>query len=194
MLKKLPLLFLCLVAAALQGAQDLRYTVIESPYLLSTYYEMMGDHGFEGRVVKQSLRLQTTYELYDGLGDYLGKGVCRILSAGAFYAWAKEIDLYDHHKKPIGKIEGKTLTTARAKFFLYGPGNAVEAIAYQDRQGGIIAIVTPDELERPLGFLRRQRTYKEPSDWEVVLYDTHSLDFRLLKIFSAFIVDCQDDL
>ncbi|NGX60770.1 MAG: hypothetical protein K940chlam9_00238 [Chlamydiae bacterium] len=48
-------------------------------------------------------------------------------------------------------------------------------------------IVDPSKNERLIAHCKRNLV-----DWEITIYDTGTVDMRILKIFSAFLVDYQD--
>ena len=182
------LLVLLCSTAAIFGSGTKRFTVIKNPYLLSTYFEMIGKKDYEGRAIKETLKIHTEYDLYDAYGDYEGQGVCRIMSLGFLFACAREIDVYDACQAKIGMIDGKVFTTARERYDIYDAQDRLIGIAYNNRDASSFSIVDPTRNERLIGNIKR----KILDEWQVTLYDCETIDMRILKIFAAFIVDYQE--
>lgn len=175
-----------------QANDKLHYTILKNPFAFSTFFEMLGQDHFEGRVVKNHIHVRSTYDLYDKHGEFECQAICRALSLGAIFSWAKEIDIYDKHDHKIGFIDGKTATTAHAKFHLHNKEGHLVAIAYLDYDNSGFTIVSPEHGEKTIGHFKRHFTHKESHNWEVVFYDIKHMDQRIVKIFSAFVVDHQD--
>jgi hypothetical protein len=171
-------------------AHPLSYTITASPYLVSTYFEMYGDNRYEGRVIKNHINVRTAYDLYDPMGNYQAQGICQVLSLGFFYAWAKDIDIYDAQGERIGLIEGQLLTTTSAKYSFYNQDDELLADAYLDCKSSGFTVMTPDG--RTIAKLKRQFIQDDIDPWEVVIYETHLLDKRIFRIFSAFAIDFQE--
>jgi hypothetical protein len=183
-------ILLCLSLIFQMFADPYTYSIIEHPYRFSTDYEMQGKNGFEGRAIKKKLAVQTSYELYDAAGNYEGYGTVQILSLGAIFAWAKDIDVYDAQGQKIGFIDGQALTTASAKYTFYD-GNDVElATAYLD-YGCNGFVVSLAQGQRTIANLRRNFVEHVSDFWDVTLFEPGALDTRLLKVFSAFALDNQ---
>lgn len=187
--KLLFLAFLPLFCASLVAGEKLNYTITAHPYRFSTYYEMDGSNGYEGRAVKNAISIHTCYELYDANGTYVAEGVCRILSLGALFSWAREIDVYDEAHNKIGFIDGQAWTTASAKYAISDATGHLIAYAYLDYNAAGFTITDTTKNERPIAYLKRN---KSQSDWAVTMYANSPLDVRILKVFSAFVVDYQD--
>lgn len=184
------LLLFALPAFARPTPVPYSYTITESPYYFSTYFEMRGKNRYEGRVIKEHLNFRTTYDLYDPDGRYEGQGVCQILSLGAIYPWAKDIDIYDERGARIGFIDGQFLTLTTAKYNLYHEYDGLVATAYLDRSSSGFTVM--DAQERTIAFLKRNFVQGDIDSWQVVQYDPGGLDQRILKIFSAFAIDFQE--
>lgn len=172
-------------------AEPYSFSIRECPYRFSTYFEIQGKKGFEGRAVKNALSLRTSYELYDSLGQYEALGVVQALSLGALFAWAKDIDIYDASGIKIGFVDGQALTTASAKYVLYNANNEWIATAYLDRASSGF-LVTSAVGERTIAHLRRQFIPGTIDSWDISCFEPTAIDLRLLKIFSAFAVDYQE--
>ncbi len=179
---RLTLLFVFFCSTLFSG-EPISFSVIKSGYTLSTYYEFVSGEAYLGRIIKSSIRVRTCYDLYDSKGDYEGEGICRALSVGSLYAWAREIDLYDHGGEKIGMIDGKILTLGRARFDLYNSQNRHLCSAYFNNDGTLFTLFDTSEAERNLGYLIGGQ------ELDVTLFDSNTLDLRILKFFSAFIAD-----
>ena len=171
-------------------SQPYSYTITESPYLFSTYFEMQGKDLYEGRVVKNHINLRTVYNLFDHNGLNEAQGICQILSLGALYPWAKDIDVYDAKGEKIGFIDGQLLTTTTAKYNFYDECDQYVASAYLDASSSGFIIM--GENERTIARLKRNFILDDIDSWEVDHYDQDILDPRILKIFSAFSIDFQE--
>lgn len=182
-------IFCLLMLGMMQAAAARSYTVIEHPYRFSTYFEMHGQEAYEGRVVKSALTVRTIYDLYDNEATYIGQGICRLLSLGSIYPWARMVDLYDASGNAIGLIEGRVMTTAKASYNLYDASGNIVGIAYLNLDCSSFTI--QDTAERVVAALKRNFTGRKIDSWEVTIFDTNSLDERILKLFSIFAVDNQ---
>lgn len=172
-------------------AEPFSYTIVEHPYRFSTYFEMQGKNGFEGRAIKNTLAVRTAYDLYDAAGIYQAQGVVQALSLGSLFAWGKDIDVYDPQGKQIGFIDGEALTTASAKYTFYNEKNVSVATAYLDYScSGFVVMAKPGE--RTIAHLRRIFVDHVVDHWDVTLYEPQAIDMRLLKVFSAFAIDFQE--
>ncbi len=171
-------------------SRPISYTITSSPYLVSTYFEMYGDNYYEGRVVKNHINVRTVYELYDPKGHYKAQGVCQIFSLGFFYAWAKDIDIYDAQGERIGFIDGQLLTTTAAKYSFYNQNDKHLADAYLDCKCSGFTIMTPDG--RTIAKLKRDYIQDDVDPWKVVIYEKNLIDERIFRIFSAFAIDFQE--
>ncbi len=175
----------CLVEAA-----PVSYTISESQYLWSTYFEMHGTEGYSGRVVKNHYNIRTVYDLYDPMNRFEAQGVCQVLSLGALYPWAKDIDVYGAQGEQIGFIDGQLLTTAAAKYGFYNIWGTLVANAYLDAQSSGFTIMTPDE--RTIARFKRNYIQDDLDYWNVDIYDSNVVDLRILKVFSGFAIDFQE--
>jgi len=181
--------FLAAVFCTQAFADPYSYTVTEHPYRFSTYFEMQGKNGFEGRAIKSALTARTTYDLYDAAGVYEAQGIVQALSLGSLFAWGKDIDVYDAKGIQIGFIDGQALTTASAKYSFYDGSNKLLAIAYLDYQCSGFVVMAG---ERTIAHLRRNFVEHVTDHWDIKLYDPSAIDLRLLKVFSAFAIDYQE--
>lgn len=191
------ILLTCLLAlsfGSLMASEAVKFTVYQNPYCFSTYFELMAKDEYCGRVIRPHIRLRTCYELYDAQGEYEGEGICRAFSLGSIYSWARAVDLYDDWGNKIGLIDGKMLTTERAKFNLYGVEGLKVARAYLDANKTNVLLMENSKTERLLGHLTRKIQTEGTDVWEVSLYDPTSIDLRILKLFAAFLSDHTDSL
>lgn len=170
----------------------LSYIVVKNPYRFSVYFEFAGKEQSEGRVIKNCFHIRTTYDLYDAFGDYEAQGICRALSLGAIYTWAKKIDVYDSLGNKIGLIAGDVISTAKAQFSIYDASDSLIGTAYLDYDSSSFTLFDPFEGTKTIGILKRNFVENATDEWKVVLYDSENFDCRLFKIFSAFVVDNED--
>ncbi len=181
---------LALIAFVSAFAEPYSYTITEHPYRFSTYYEMQGKNGFEGRGIKNFAPIRTSYLLQDANGLEQAQGVVQTFSLGALFAWGKDIDIYDPAGRRIGFIDGEVLTTASAKYSFYDESNRWVATAYLDYScSGFV--LTSSQNERTIGHLKRKFVDNATDFWEVTIYDPGAIDLRLVRIFSIFAVDYQ---
>ena len=179
---------ICLLGAQ-AWASPLSYTITKNVYLFSTYLELDGNDSYEGRVIKNHLSIRTIYDLYGRNGEYEAQGVCQILSLGALFPWAKDIDVYDANGNRIGFIDGQLLTTTAAKYSFYNQSNEIVANAYLDWNCSAFTIMTPNE--KIVARLKRSFVLEDIDSWKVVAYDSELLDLRIIKVFSSFVIDSQ---
>lgn len=186
----LSILVSLLAFASVVQAQPFSYTISESQYFWSTYFEMQGKERHYGRIVKNHYHLRTIYDLYDPMNAFEAQGICQLLSLGAVYPWAKDIDVYDNRGEKIGFIDGQFLTTAAAKYGFYDAFGALVANAYLDAQSSGFIIMAPDE--RTIARFKRNYIQDDLDFWNIDIYDSSAIDLRLLKIFSGFAIDFQE--
>lgn len=183
-------IFLLLSFRCLVEAGSLSYTISESQYLWSTYFEMQGKEGYFGRVVKNHYNIRTVYDLYDPMNHFEAQGVCQVLSLGALYPWAKDIDVYGAQGEQIGFIDGQLLTTAAAKYGIYNAWGTLVANAYLDAQSSGFTIMTPDE--RTIARFKRNYIQDDLDYWNIDIYDSNIVDLRILKVLAGFAIDFQE--
>jgi hypothetical protein len=176
-----------------QAGEPINAVMHEREFALSTYYVIESDRGVANNVIKQSLRLRTSYEYYDEYGVNLATGYLRVFSLGAFYTWAGVIDVYDHNGECIGLIEGATLTLLPSKFYIYDGNGDLAALAYMDGNCMSFTITDPVNELKILGTLNRVFVPEVADHWVIKINDTDSLDQRLLYTFCAFAIDNQGD-
>lgn len=163
------------------------FQVIPKEYKFSKEFEFHSQDVPYGRVKSSTFRLRTNYDLADRDG-WQATGVTRLFSLGSMFSWAKQIDIYDTEGTYIGMISGEMLTTAKAKYTLYDCHGAVAGYAYVDNTGDAIAIQDPEISSRAIAHFLRDA---DKDSWGVSVYEPEAVDFRILRIFAAFIVDIQ---
>ncbi|MBM3191893.1 MAG: hypothetical protein FJZ63_04500 [Chlamydiae bacterium] len=193
MLRNLGVALLLLGFCERMWAEVLRYTIAKQEYLFSKAFNMHSEKGPIGLLTETKLSLRTHYDLYNAKGIYEARGICRILSLGSLYAWAKELDIYDAVGNKIGMVDGQAFSTAKAKYSLYDAMDYLLGIAYLDKDSSGFSIMHPLDDKVVLAFLKRNFVENALDDWEVALYDDKAIDPRILKIFSAFTLDFQGD-
>jgi hypothetical protein len=174
-------------------SNPLEFNVHQQDYTFSTVFEMNSKERNLGSVVKSSLRVRTNYDLYDSKGKSEATGICRILTLGAIYSWAREIDLYDTNEKYIGMIDGQAVTGSGAKFSIYDAVGNRTGIAYLDNNSSSFTILNPKNERLHLAKFKRNFIKDTIDNWDVTVYEKEALDLRAVKIFAAFAVDTQED-
>lgn len=183
-------LFALLMSSALL-AEPYKYQIVEHPYTFSTYFEMQGQNGFEGRSIKNKATVRTTYDLYDSDGAYKAQAIVQLISLGSLNAWGKDMDIYDDKARKIGFIDGVLLTTASAKYCFYDEKDEWVATAYLDSAcSGFI--ITSAKNERTIANMRRNFVDNTVDYWDITIYEPGVVDMRLLKLFSTFAIDYQE--
>lgn len=164
----------------------LTYDVHKQYTTFSTIFDCMGEHDFLGTVVKSSFRIRTNYDLYSVHGEYQGTGICRLITLGSVFDWAREIDIYDHNDYYIGTIDGQMATTEKAKFSIYNKNSERVGIAYLD-SFHTFKVVDPHNENHYLVLIKKH--FEGEDCWRVTVYDEDYIDLRMIKVFSAFIAD-----
>lgn len=156
----------------------------------STEFEIISSEVPLGRVKKSKIRVRTNYDLSDRDG-WQATGIARFFSFGMFCNWAKQIDIYDTSGEHIGYIDGRLLTTSAACYSLYDRNDQCFGHAYVDRGGRGVVIQDPEMESRILVYLTRIFERDIEDSWEIAVYEPGSIDFRIIRIFSAFMLDLQ---
>ncbi len=170
--------------------ENYSFTIKKKDYLFQTSYEIDSKDIPAYEIIKNKISISTCYELQSEKG-YEGYARTRIVSLGAVYAWARDLDLFDDKGVHLGMIDGEMLTTAEAKFSFYDHENNKLAIAYLDEDKTGFTLVHPDKPARVIARLYRNFVAGAPDAWEVRVYHGRDLDPRFIKAFSAFAVDSQ---
>lgn len=167
------------------------FTLRKKDYMFQTSFELDSQEVAPYEIIKNKISLSTCYEMQSEKG-YEGYARTRIVSLGAFYAWAKDLDLYDEQGNNLGMIDGEMLTTAEAKFSFYDHEGNRTAIAYLDEDKTGFTLVHPDKPARVIARMYRNFVAGAPDSWEVKVYHGKDLDPRFIRAFAAFAVDIQD--
>lgn len=177
--------FVVLFISALSLHADLvSCTITENSSHGANYFVMHHEETYEGRVTNNRFLLQRLYDLYDPAGSYEARGICKILTFGFFYAWAKNIDVYDAEGEKIGFIDGQLLTTTSAHFNFYDSDDTLIATTDLDCSAPEFIVVTP-------GALTIARLRHNMDSWELYDFNPDLLDPRIIKIFSAYAINFQ---
>ena len=175
---------------AYQSFNRYHFSIAEKEYSHGTFFEIDSEDTYRGNV-KKSKFLRHYYDLSDINGE-CATGIKRFFSLGSFFAWAAEIDIYDANDKWLGKIEGKVLTTAKARFHLYDKYEDLVGIAVIDDTGKGITITKPGNETYTLARLERKIIEGGEDHWKVIVYEPATLEDRLIRVFAGFCLDVQD--
>jgi len=190
------IIFACFLTMSLNASvhEALPYElkIQRKDYRFSTYFEIDSDDTYRGSVKKSRFRVRTNYDLSNQYG-WQATGICRLLTLGALYTWATEIDIYDTEGSWIGMIDGQVMTTAAARFSLYNEDSELAGIAYLDKNCQGVTITSPDNEAYTIAKFDRIYVLDKVDDWEVSVFDPTRIDDRLIRIFAAFILDHQSE-
>ncbi len=167
-----------------------QFTIQQKNYSFSSFFEIDSEDTYRGNVKKSQFRLRDHYDLSDKDG-WCATGIKRIFSLGSLYDWAAEIDVFGVNDEFLGAIEGKVLTTAKARFLLFDRNREVVGIAFIDLDGKGVTITDPNNETYTLARLTRNFVLDIQDDWSIVVYEPENLDDRLIRIFAAFCIDSQ---
>jgi hypothetical protein len=146
---------------------------------------------YPGKIKKSAFRIRTNYDLSNQNG-WQATGITRILSLGAIYPWATDIDIYDTRGVEIGLINGNIATLEAAKFDIYSydeSGNAtIVGVATANADFTDFSITTPGNY-LPIAELRRN---KNKNTWTTTVITPEIIDDRIIRIFSGFVIDYQN--
>lgn len=187
------LLFLIFsISSSYANEKKYHFKISKKEYRFSTFFEIDSEDSFRGNIKKSVFRLRTCYDLSD-IHGWQATGIVRVLSLGAIYTWAKEIDVYDDTRgEYIGMIDGQVVTTAAARFSLYDAKNDLVGIAFLDNNYSGFTISDPSSEAYTIARLKRNYIRDDVDNWEVTVYEGERIDPRILRIFSAFAVDYQN--
>lgn len=147
---------------------------------------------YPGSIKKSAFRIRTNYDLSNKDG-WQATGITRILSLGAIYPWATEIDIYDTRGVQIGLIDGNMATAESAKFTLYEydeAGNSKSiGFAYANPEFNRFIILASPENPHPIAEIERNETEK---NWNISVHYPEQIDDRIVRIFAGFVIDYQD--
>jgi len=186
------LIFVGSLNAATPEVLPYHFKIQKKEYRFSTFFEIDSEDSYRGAIKKSLFRVRTNYDLSDSNG-WQATGICRVLTLGALYTWATEIDVYDTEGTWIGLIDGQVMTTAAARFSLYNAESELVAIAFLDKNCQGVTISSPENETYTLARLDRIYVQDKIDDWEVSVFDPEQIDDRLIRIFAAFIIDHQGE-
>jgi hypothetical protein len=149
---------------------------------------------YAGSIKKSAFRVRTNYDLSNEHG-WQATGITRILSLGALFSWAKDIDIYDTRRVQIGMIDGELATFESAKFSIYTYDEegvpTRNAIAYANADFSRFIILSEEDTNiNPIPIAELNRT--EPNNWHISVNYPEKIDDRILRIFAGFVVDYQN--
>lgn len=170
----------------------LNFEVHRQDYTFSSIFDCLGEHDFLGTIVKGSFHLRTHYDLYGVHGNYEGTGICRALTLGTFFDWAREIDIYGPEGEYVGMIDGQFATEAKAKYSIYNANGTRVGIAYLDHASSSFTISNPQNENHYIAYLKRHFVHNAVDHWNVTIYDEDEIDLRIIKVFATFAVDSQN--
>lgn len=181
--------------AAIHEDHPYTFTMTKHVYKLSEVYQIKSTNQdtYPGSVKKSAFRVRTNYDLSDKNG-WQATGITRILSFGAIYPWAKDIDIYDTRGVRIGLIDGNFATLELAKFNLYeydDNGIPTEVgMAYASHDFNHFVIV--QSISDPHPIAEFNRNMENRTTWTVTVHYPEKIDDRMIRILAGFIMDYQD--
>lgn len=170
--------------------QAYSFLVTCKDYGMSSEFEIQSGHVPPGRIKKSIFRVRSNYDLADEHG-WQATGITRFFSLGSLFHWARQIDVYNTDWQYIGNISGTVLTTASACYSFYDEEDKCVGHAYVDKQCRGVSIHHPEMESRIIAQLKRHFEIGVKDEWETFVYEPSQIDFRILRIFSAFICDLQ---
>ena len=179
------------VTDSYKSHEKYHFTIQQKNYSFSSFFEIDSEDTYRGNVKKSQFRLRDHYDLSDKDG-WCATGIKRMFSLGSLYDWAAEIDVFGVNDEFLGAIEGKVLTTAKARFLLFDRNREVVGIAFIDLDGKGVTITDPKNETYALARLTRNFVLDIQDDWSIIVYEPENLDDRLIRIFAAFCIDSQD--
>lgn len=188
-----PLLVLSSLASASLPSEPINAIMHERKFVLSDYYYIDSANGSYGNVIKNKVRLTTNYHYYDPQGNHTASAYPRILSLGAFFTWAGEIDLYDANGKWLGLIEGSMMTLLPSKFSFYNDKSQLIGTGYMDADCLGVTILDPNTETKTLAHLRRIFVKDVTDHWTLSISNPNDIDPRFIYLFAAFALDNQGD-
>ena len=143
-----------------------------------------------GKVVRTGLLTpRYYYDLYDRDNVLQMRGVTRAFSLGFLFSWGMEIDLYEG-EDCAGKIEGRVLSSSRAKFAFYDALGRAVATAYLNDESSNFLLVS-EQSEGNVFAELKGKAYGDASVWEMEFLNDPTVDEKALKIFAGFVSDYQ---
>lgn len=179
--------------------KPIKFTIHEKAYRFSNNFEFTQEEVPMGLVSKKRFaygHLVNHYEVYDSEGKWEATGKSRILTLGALFSWATEIDVYNGKGKRVGMIDGQVFTMASARFSIYNYDETgkwtLAGIAFMDNEKKSFSIIDPLNDKRILCVLRRVFVPNVQDHWECNVFHREAIDERTIKVFAAFAVDHQE--
>lgn len=178
--------------ASLHEDHPYSFVISKDVSRFSETYQIISKETYPGTVKKSAFRIRTNYDLSDGHG-WQATGITRLISLGAIYPWATDIDVYDTRGVQIGLIDGNLATLESAKYNMYEydeAGNATEVgIAYANPE--FTRFVIYPSSNNPLSIAEFNRNYGN-NTWTVTVNYPEKIDDRMIRVFAGFVVDFQD--
>lgn len=180
--------------AGVHESQPYNFIISKDIYKLSEIYQIQSPQKetYPGSVKKSAFRIRTNYDLSNKDG-WQATGITRLLSLGAIYHWAKDIDIYDTRGVQIGLIDGNLATFESAKFNMYEydeSGSATEiGVAYANQD--FTRFVIYSSMDNPHPIAEFNRNFAD-NTWGVAVHYPEKIDDRLVRVFAGFVVDHQD--
>lgn len=175
-----------------QDYSYLNFDVYSQEYTFTTIFDFVGKNDFLGTIAKSVFNVRTHYDIYDIHGKYQGTGICRLLTLGAIYDWAREIDVWGANDEYVGMIDGQVATGAKAKYSLYNGTGSRVGIAYLEKGCTAFVINHPDNEYHKIAYLKRHFIPDEKDHWSITVFDENAIDLRIIKVFAAFALDSQN--
>lgn len=170
------------------------FLITKDVYKFSEVYQIKSPlkETYPGSIKKSSFRIRTNYDLSNKDG-WQATGITRIISLGALYPWAVDIDIYDTRGVQIGMIDGDLATLESARFNIYEYDEAGKAtavgVAYANSAFNRFVILASSDNPHPIAELNRNFS---DNTWSVSMHYPEKIDDRILRIFAGFVVDYQD--
>ncbi|VEB37194.1 Uncharacterised protein [Legionella sainthelensi] len=170
------------------------FIVTKHIYKLSEIYQIKSTQRetYPGSVKKSAFRIRTNYDLSNKDG-WQATGITRIISLGALYNWAKEIDVYDTRGVQIGFIDGNLATLESAKFTIYeyDESGKATAIGFAYANSSFDRFVILPSTNNPHPIAEFNRNFHD-NNWSVTVHYPEQIDDRIIRIFAAFVLDHED--
>ena len=187
------LLFPTLSMAEIHEDHPYSFEVTKHKHKFSEMYRIKSEkrETYLGAVKKSAFRLLTNYDLSNADG-WQATGITRILSVGAIYPWATDIDIYDTRGKQIAMIDGELATFESAKFSLYkysetGKSSKI-GTAYANADFSHFFIIDNGSNVQIAELFRDF----SGNQWRVAVYMPEKIDDRLVRIFAGFVIHFED--
>lgn len=184
----------CVAIAGVHEDHPYDFLITKDVYKFSEVYQIKSPlkETYPGSIKKSAFRIRTNYDLSNKDG-WQATGITRIISLGALYPWAVDIDIYDTRGVQIGMIDGDMATLESARFNLYEYDEAGKAtavgVAYANSAFNRFVILESSDNPHPIAELNRNFS---DNNWGVTMHYPEKIDDRIIRIFAGFVVDYQD--